>query len=246
MTELTDITAVILAGGMGTRLQDVVDDRSKVMAEVAGRPFVTYLLDQLEEVGVRRVVICTGHHANHLENKLGDKYGEMELVYSRENEPMGTGGALRMALPLLESDPVLVLNGDSYCSVNLAHCFEAHARYNGAGVLCLCEKPDTASYGSVDLGDDSEIVGFREKDATSGPGWINAGVYLLNRELIESIPSDRAVSLEREIFPDWTGRGLFGYRSDCELLDIGTPERYEQAETFFASLASARKKGSVA
>jgi NDP-sugar pyrophosphorylase family protein len=245
-TELADITAVILAGGLGTRLKSVVDDRSKVMAEVAGRPFLTYLLDQAETVGIRRVVICTGYHAAHLEDVLGNRYGMMELVYSREESPLGTGGALRQALPLIPSEPMLVMNGDSYCSVDLRELFAAYQRRGAAGMIALCEMADCGSYGTVTLDEDASIAAFREKDAAAGPGWINAGVYLVNRELAESIPADGAVSLERETFPAWTGRGLYGYMSDCALMDIGTPERYEQAQTFFASLDSAEKKGSVA
>ncbi len=243
---LADITAVILAGGLGTRLQSVVEDRSKVMAEVAGRPFLTYLLDQVEATGIRCVVICTGHHGAHLEEVLGSQYGTMQLVYSREESPLGTGGALRQALPLVPSDPMLVMNGDSYCSMNLCELFAAHQQRGAVGTIALCEMADSGSYGTVTLDADGRIAAFREKDAVAGPGWINAGVYVVTRELVKSMPADRAVSLERETFPTWAGHGLYGHASDCELMDIGTPDRYELAQTFFVSLESPEKKGSVA
>ncbi|MCX5919044.1 MAG: sugar phosphate nucleotidyltransferase, partial [Deltaproteobacteria bacterium] len=127
MKNLSHITAAILAGGLGSRLRPVVADRPKVLAEVGARPFIFYLLDQLAAVRVRQVVLCTGYLAHQIRDTLGETYGPMNLLYSQDPSPLGTGGALCFALPLLESETVLVLNGDSFCEANLrafclVHC----------------------------------------------------------------------------------------------------------------------------
>jgi NDP-sugar pyrophosphorylase family protein len=140
-----------------------------------------------------------------------------------------------MALPLLESDPVLVLNGDSFCDLDLKDFWHFHRVRVAVGSLALTEMGDTRRYGRVLMQTDGTISGFAEKTDTSGPGWINAGIYLLSQRLLLSIPEDRPVSLEQEVFPSWTGRGLCGYRSKRRLLDIGTPEAYTAAGEFFAS-----------
>ena len=135
-TSLANTTAVILAGGLGTRLRSVVPDRPKVLADVSGRPFIEYLLDQLVTESVQSVVLCTGYKGDQVQNRLGTNYRNMPLHYSREQYPLGTGGALRLALPMIESDPVLVLNGDSYCEARLAQFAAWHtARESSATIL---------------------------------------------------------------------------------------------------------------
>lgn len=232
---LSGVTAAILAGGMGTRLRPVIADRPKVLAEVLGRPFLSYLLDQVAAAGVESVVLCTGYLGERVRTTFGDSYSSLRLAYSQEAIPLGTGGALRRALPLLESDPVLVLNGDSFCDVDLQEFWHFHRVRVAVGSLALAEMDDTRRYGRVLMESDGTISGFAEKTDTSGRGWINAGIYLLSQRLLLSIPKDRPVSLEQEVLPSWTGRGLCGYRSKGRLLDIGTREAYAAAGQFFAS-----------
>jgi len=232
MRDLSDTTAVILAGGLGTRLRSVVSDRPKVLVEVNGRPFVTYLLDRLADQGVRRVVLCTGHLAERVAAVLGDGYRGMELLYSVETAPMGTGGALRLALPLLNSDPILVLNGDSFCDGNLA-LFEARHRRSGArGSLLLTTVAEVSRYGSVEIHPDGSVAAFEEKGARRGEGLINAGIYLLARSVIAAIPEAKAVSLEREVFPFLTGQMLFGFPQESRFIDIGIPSDYYAASAY--------------
>jgi D-glycero-alpha-D-manno-heptose 1-phosphate guanylyltransferase len=230
------IDAAILAGGLGSRLRPAVDDRPKVLASVAGRPFLSYVLDQVATAGVSTVVLCTGYLGEQVEATFGDRYGGLRLCYSREPEPRGTAGALQLALPLLHSDPVLVLNGDSYCeaALNDFACWHLARAGSRAGSLLLTWVDDTARYGSVDVDTSDAIVSFREKGGQAIPGWINAGVYLLSRSVLMSIPAERAVSIERDIFPAWIGRGLSAYRAKAPFIDIGTPRSYAQADAFFA------------
>jgi len=232
---LTRITTAILAGGLGTRLRPVVADRPKALAEVRGRPFLSYLLDQVAAAGVQSVVLCIGHLGDQVRNTFGDRYGSLRLQYSREPIPLGTGGALRKAAPLLETEPVLALNGDSFCDLDLNEFLRFHCTARAAGSLALAEMDDTRRYGRVVSQSDGTISEFAEKADTRERGWINAGIYLLSQRLLRSIPEDRPVSLEREVLPLWTGRRLFGYRSEGRFLDIGTPETYAAAEQFFAA-----------
>ena len=236
---LSGVTTAILSGGLGTRLRPVIADRPKVLAEIRGRPFLSYLLDQAEAAGLESVVLCTGYLGEQVQDTFGDHYGNLRLAYSRERSPLGTGGALRRALPLLSSDPVLVLNGDSFCDLDLEDFWRFHRVPAAVGSLALTEMDDTRRYGRVLLEADGTISGFAEKTETSGPGWINAGAYLLSQPMLRSIPEDRPVSLEREVFPSWSGRGLRGYRNRGRFLDIGTPETYTAADRFFASRRSA-------
>ena len=230
---LRDVSVAILAGGLGTRLRAVLPDRSKVLAEVRGKPFLAYVLAQLSEVGVRRVVLCTGYLGDMVKNAFGESYDDIELLYSREASARGTGGALRLALPMLESDPVLVMNGDSFCAVDLRAFWAWHVERKAGATILLAKVHDTARYGRVRLDAMDRINTFEEKSTDGRPGWVNAGVYLMSRSLIQSIPDNRAVSLEKEMFPNWLGKKLFGYRNDGAFIDIGTPEGYSSAPAFF-------------
>jgi D-glycero-alpha-D-manno-heptose 1-phosphate guanylyltransferase len=234
MTTLTGTTAVILAGGLGTRLRSVVADRPKVMAEVWGKPFLAYLLEQVAGSGVQYVVLCVGYASEQIQAAFGNAFAGMELTYSQESTRLDTAGALRLALPQFRSDSVLVMNGDSFCEVSLGDLWNWHNARQATGTLVLVETPNVARYGSVAFTPEGKITGFQEKRSDPAAGWINGGLYLLGRALIEKIPAGRAVSLEKELFPAWIEQGLYGYRSLGRFLDIGTPETYAQAEEFFA------------
>ncbi|MCI0461150.1 MAG: nucleotidyltransferase family protein [Gemmataceae bacterium] len=232
--DLAETTAVILAGGLGTRLRSVVADRPKVLAEIHGRPFLAYLLDQLGDSGIREVALCTGYQAEAIALQFGVSYRNVALTYSQETEPLGTGGAVRQALPRLHSDPVLVLNGDSYCGADLGVFLDAHRRSGAEASLLLAEVDDSSRYGRVEVDSTGAVRGFAEKAPASGAGWINAGVYLLSQAFLRALPRSVPLSLEREVFPAWVGRRLTGHRGSGWFIDIGTPESYAQAGQLFA------------
>lgn len=234
MSTLAGVTAVILAGGMGTRLRPVVADRPKVLAHVRGKPFLAYLLEQVAGAGIMHCVLCVGYLGERIRAAFGNAYAGMRLVYSQESIPLGTAGALRLALPLLGSDPVLAMNGDSFCDVNLSDLWVWHSRHSASATLVLVEASNPMRYGRVSVSADGRIIGFDEKKGGEELGWINAGVYVLKRALLESIPMGRTVSLETEMFPAWIGRGLYCRQSTGRFLDIGTLESYVLAERFFA------------
>jgi len=234
MKRLSEITAAILAGGLGTRLRPAVFDRPKVLAQVNGRPFLAYLLDQLADQGIRKVAMCTGYLGQQVEEAFGDMYRAISLCYSQEPSPLGTAGALRLALPLFPSPTVLVLNGDSYCQWNLKAFWTVHRLKESKATLLVAEVTDTSRFGRVEIEPSGKISDFLEKREARGPGWINAGVYLLSRSSIEEIPSGQVLSLEKDIFPTWVPRGIYGYRNSGPFLDIGTPESYHEAQKFFS------------
>jgi len=238
MEGFCDITAAILAGGFGTRLQSVVSDRPKVLAEVRGKPFMVYLLEQLSSAGIRKAVICTGYMADKIEECFGDAYDSVGIVYSREDEPLGTGGALRLALPYLSSEIILVMNGDSYIDTDLSIYVDWFSEGERKAAVLLTWVDDTSRYGSVKINKNKIIASFEEKCENSGPGWINAGIYLLRKSLIASMPAGKFYSLERDFFPKLTGKGLYGFCTEGRFIDIGTPETYAAAEEFFAAEGS--------
>jgi len=228
---LTKLNAAILVGGLGARLRSVVSDRPKVLAEVRGRPFLAYILDQLANVGIEYVVLCTGYMGQQVRTIFGNSYTGLRLAYSQEPVPLGTAGALRLALPLIKSDPVLVMNGDSVCQGDLSAFWEWHRERGANASIFLAQVPEAQRYGKVLVNAEGSVLFFSEKGKT-GAGWVNAGVYLISRALIETIPPGHTISIEREVFPSWIGRGLYGYQSSARFLDIGTPDTYNNAPGF--------------
>jgi len=228
--------ALILAGGLGTRLQSALSDRPKVLAPVGGRAFITYLLDQLVEAGTRRVVISTGFRADQVQQELGVEYSGMQLVYSAESSPLGTAGALRHALDVLPSGFVYVMNGDSFVNADLRAYHEWHCVQARQASLLLAQVEDASRYGTVHTDEHDNVISFLEKEGIRKSGWINAGVYLFSRAWIAEMPASTPLSLEREILPLWAQRGLGAYRADAAFIDIGTPQTLGEADLFFERL----------
>ncbi len=227
------LTAAILAGGLGTRLRPAVANLPKVLANVGSRPFITRLLDQLAVAEVRRVVLLVGHRAEQVRAALGSTYGPMSLRYSIETAQLGTGARCRLALPHFD-DTILLLNGDSYCDVDIPCLVNEHQRRRADLTLTVTECPDTQRFGHVNIAADGTVIDFLEKSATGGPGWINAGIYVLQNALVQEIVPGHACSLERDMAPVWlrTHRVL-SHRAGDRFLDIGTPATYAAAPDFF-------------
>jgi NDP-sugar pyrophosphorylase family protein len=229
------IRAFILCGGHGTRLRPVLDDRPKSMALISRMPFLQLLLDRLRSQGVDDVILGTGYMAEKIEGYFGDgsKFG-IRLRYSREHEPLGTAGALKLAEALI-SDPVLVLNGDSYVEWSLLPMLDLFTAKNAAVVVVVQEVADVARYGSVALDHDCRITQFLEKGVRGGPGLINAGVYLIRKQIVRDLPAGTAISLEKEVFPRLLDRGVYGLVCTGLFIDIGIPEDFKRAQTLLAS-----------
>jgi len=223
--------ALVLAGGEGTRLRPLTLTTPKPVIPLAGRPFLTFMLDWLARHGVDEAVLALGYRAADVEEVLGHDEHGMRLRYLVEKEPLGTAGPLRLAYDegMLDGR-VLVVNGDCLTDFDLTAMVHQHEATAAAGTLALAAVEDTSSYGVVPTSDSGEVEAFLEKQPGPAPSnRINAGTYVLEQSVIEMIPSGRAVSIEREVFPELTGRGLYGFNFDDYWIDIGTPDRYLEA-----------------
>lgn len=238
---IESLTAVILAGGKGTRLKSVVADKPKPLAEVAGRPFIEYILDELNRAGVKRVVIAVGYLAEHVQHYLGDSYKNLNLIYSYESSPLGTAGALRNALPLIESKDVLVLNGDSFCEVNYKYLLESHKKNKAMITIVGVTVENVQRYGTIVTAADGLVTAFQEKGGLSGEGQINAGIYMIDYSVLTDIKPDSIVSLEHEIVPQYTGETLYAFPVSGTFIDIGIPEDYEYAQQLFSHNCGGRE-----
>jgi NDP-sugar pyrophosphorylase family protein len=236
------IRAFVLCGGLGTRLRAVLSDRPKSMALVAGVPFLQLLLEQVRSQGVDQVILGTGYMADQIEAFFGDgKELGLRISYSRETEPLGTGGALKLAEPLL-SDPVLVLNGDSYVEANLAATAELFTKRNASVVIVLQTVPDVARYGSVTIDAENRVTEFVEKGTRTGAGLINAGIYLVRKEIISGLFPGKSISLEKDVFPELLRGRVYGIVSDGLFIDIGIPSDLERAQTVLSPHADISRK----
>lgn len=220
--------AIILAGGEGTRLREVVSDVPKPMAPVAGKPFLEYLILQLKQGGIREIILSTGYKRETVKAYFGtgERWG-VRISYSEEEFPLGTGGALRKASVLPDAPdagPVLVLNGDSFLEIDLRALAAFHAGKNARATMGLVFLEDTSRYGRVETDSAGQVIAFAEKSAGS-PGRINGGVYVFGRDILASIPEGK-VSLETEVLPLLVGRGLYGMETKGFFRDIGIPHDY--------------------
>jgi len=231
--DISNISFVILAGGKGSRLSSIVKDRPKILAEIQGRPFLTFLLDRLISVGVKGVILCTGYRAEDVHRQIGETYQSLKVVYSTESEPLGTAGALRNALPYLSSRIMIVINGDSFIEVDFKPYLKWFFKRDRKAALLLTNVKNAKRYGRVTVAEDDSVISFEEKADNDDGGLINAGVYILNKDLLTSIPPHTFYSLERDLLPKMIRHGLFGYRCNGKFIDIGTPESYHLADAFF-------------
>ena len=222
--------ALILAGGEGTRLRPLTYTVPKPVVPLAGRPHVAYVIDWLVRHGVDDVVVSCGHLAEGMRRALAELEPGVEIRYAEEPDARGTAGAIRFAEDML-GERFLVLNGDVLCDLDLTALMEQHERTRARATIALYPVEDPSGYGLVHRRDDGEITEFLEKPSPEqiDTDEINAGAYLLERSVLERIPPERAVSIEREVFPELIGDGLYGIRLEGYWIDIGTPDRFLEA-----------------
>ena len=222
-------TALILCGGLGTRLHSVSGNSPKCLMKVNGRPFILYLLDLLKSNHFQDVVLCTGHGHDQIQKEVGSEYKGSSIKYSRENSPLGTGGAIVQASQKLESEWFLVMNGDSYCSFDL----NAQSLLKIKKSLIFVHKvPDVSRFGAIEFDKQNNVLSFQEKNVQSSPGYINAGIYWLHRSCIDSLDRNTFISMEKEVLPSLLGE-LQVVQCNDGFIDIGTPNSYARADDFF-------------
>ncbi len=219
--------ALILVGGEGTRLRPLTETVPKSVMPLAGRPFLSYMIDWLGRHGVDEVVLACGFKADQVRDVLGEG-GTPRLRYVEEPEPRGTAGAIKFAAKQL-SGRFLALNGDVFTDLDLTALMSFHERRGSRATLGLYPVRDTTGYGLVRRGDDGAVLEFLEKPDRAGPGEINAGTYVLEHAVLDLIPDGEMVSIERDVFPRMIAEGLYAIPLDGYWMDIGTPDRYLQA-----------------
>jgi NDP-sugar pyrophosphorylase family protein len=225
----------VLAGGLGTRLRARFGTLPKPLAPLGGRPFLERQLGWLGEHRLAEVVLCVGHGAEQVESALGDGSAlGMRLAYSRESEPLGTGGALRNAARFVDG-PALVLNGDTLPELDPWALERARWERGRIGAVALYRAADAAAAGRVELGEDDRVTRFVEKDpAHRGAAWVSGGCYAFDPRLWDRLPEGPS-SLERDTLPGLAAEGeLHGHRAEGAFWDIGTPEGWERAQRRFA------------
>jgi mannose-1-phosphate guanylyltransferase len=222
--------AVILVGGEGTRLRPLTSTVPKPVVPLVDRPFIAYMLEWLKRHGIEDVIMSCGFLATSVRNVLGDGSGlGIRLRFVEEPDPRGTAGALKYAEPMLDGR-FLMLNGDVLTDIDLSEQIAQHERTGAKATLALVGVADPSAYGLVHLNEDRSVRDFVEKPSPDSidTNLISAGAYVLEREVLDLVPPDRSVSIEREVWPQLVGDGLYGYPSQSYWLDIGSPERYLQ------------------
>lgn len=234
--------AIILAGGKGTRLKNVVSDRPKPLALINGVPFLEILLDQLDSFHVfKRVFLSIGYMQEKVLQWAENKNYSFDLVLSVEKKPLGTGGALKQTLKKVENSPVLILNGDSYLDFSFSPFLAFHKAKNADISLICLQKKEAMRFGSIimDLGT-NRILSFEEKkvDQTDSPSekFINAGIYLFQKDVLQDLPFDDVFSLEKDAFPHLLKKRFFSYYKKGLFIDIGTEDSYQEAQNLLKSL----------
>lgn len=219
--------AILLAGGLGTRLQSVVSDRPKPMALIDEKPFMEYVIHELSRHGIRDIIFAIGYKGSIVEEYFGDGSGfGVTVSYAYEETLLGTAGAIKNAARFMTEDQVFVLNADTFYQIDYQRLVSLSREKALEMTLVLREVPDVSRYGQATL-KDNRLTGFNEKTEEAKPGTINGGIYLLSADLIAQIPEGK-VSLENDMIPRWLeeGRNLGGIVNDGYFIDIGIPEDY--------------------
>jgi NDP-sugar pyrophosphorylase family protein len=231
---LAALDVFVIAGGLGTRIGSVLGDTPKLLAPIAGRPYLAYLLDWLRRFGAKRIVFGLGHRAQAVVDFLDSNtatHRDLDITTVIEPRPLGTAGAIRFARPHLRSDPVLIMNGDSFADADLCAFVDHHHRAEAKATLLCVEVDDAGRYGRIEIDGEGRIRGFIEKDADfHGSSAVSAGVYLFSAALLDEIAEGNAASLEREVFGVAPAGSLDAFAGRFAFIDIGTPESLKAAE----------------
>lgn len=226
--------AIILAGGFGTRLSGVVHDVPKSMALVNGRPFLDYQLDYLDVFGIRKVILSVGYLHEKIIEHYGNKYRDIEIDYAIETTPLGTGGGLKKAMSMAKGPLVIGMNGDTFYEIDFLKFLHIHRGKESKLSIVLRELDDVSRYGSIERDEDRRITGFYEKNQKTGSGFINGGIYIINKRFFESQNLPEKFSLEKDFFEKvYKTEKIYGILCRQYFIDIGVPEDYAKAQEDF-------------
>lgn len=225
---------VILAGGLGTRLKTELGSLPKAMAPINGKPFLEYLLDYINIAGFQRVILSTGYQSESIESFFKEQYRSIEIEYSKEAEPLGTGGAIKLAAKKVTTPYFIVMNGDTMFRIDLQKFFQEHVEQLAEVTLALRKVQDASRFGIIECTDSGIIKSFREKSETHEEGLINGGIYILKTKFFKKQNLPKQFSFEK----DWLQKNyqtgvIRGQLFNDYFLDIGIPEDYKRAHSEF-------------
>lgn len=231
LATINDTKALLLVGGLGTRLRTVVPSAPKPLAPVGDRPFLELLIQQLAGQGIRNLVLCTGYLADHIEREFGDGSNlGVTIEYSKEPHALGTGGAVKFAEKFLFGvTDFIVMNGDSFLELDLRRPINLHRTHGGIATLAVVPVENSGRYGTVHVDSGNRVTKFLEKTGDEAPGLINAGIYVFSSAIFDHIPAG-PVSLEKDVFPKLLSLGFYAVQERGVFIDIGTPKDYAQAQ----------------
>ena len=228
-------TAIILAGGLGTRLKTIISDLPKPMAPIMNVPFLTYQLNYLKHFGIKKVIFSVGYLSEKIIAHYNQSFENINIEYSIEKNPLGTGGGIRMAMSNLNEDLVLILNGDSFFDLNLEQFYNLHLEQKAEFSLALRYVNNSERYGNIEFNSSNQITSFIEKNQLNQSGYINAGVYILSKKLyLQNTKPDINFSIEKDFFEKQLNQLIIkGFEFKDYFIDIGIPEDYLKAQDDF-------------
>ena len=229
---MKNIDVVILCGGLGKRLRPVVNGRPKSLAEINGVAFLDILIQYVASFGLKRFILCSGYMGDTIRKHYQQIPGVLEIVFSQEKEPLGTGGAIKNAQSLIQSSPFLVLNGDSFCKLNLSDFYKFHLKKKAVLSVALSKPGDDQNSGVVILDRKERIVKFNEKVKPVKDSRCSAGIYLMGKKIFQFMGKNKVFSLEYDLFPVLAGKDCYGYYRKNDFIDIGTPQNLMKAPDF--------------
>jgi len=230
------IDVVILCGGLGTRFRSVSSDKPKALAQIHEKPLLDIILFFFLNHGYQKFILCTGHLSEKIEKYYQNSPFSKFVIFSREPRPLGTGGAIKNSENHITTENFFVANGDSFCDIDLPAFHDFHHEKKNAQIsMVLAPQKDREDAGNVLLDEDSHsIISFAEKNQSKGKKYINAGIYIFHKKVLEHIPKEQNFSLEYSLFPQFINKGFYGFASDNQVIDIGTPDRYKKALQYFS------------
>lgn len=233
------IEAVVLAGGQGTRLSTLVRDVPKPMADIAGKPFLWWLLTRLRHQGIGHVLLAIGYKSEAIRDYFGEAFDGVEISYSIESKPLGTGGAIKLALSKAREPQVIILNGDTYADAELRELMRRLETPGADLAIAVMRLDNVARYGAISIDEESNtLTGFHEKQGSAG-GYVNAGVYCLRRDIFARYSVPAKFSFERDFLPKYLSRlRPVAFKGVRAFVDIGTPDDYALAQELIPILAA--------
>jgi len=230
--DISSIDTLILCGGQGTRLRSVVTDKPKILVEIQNRPFIGHMLNKLEYHGIKNVVLCTGYMHNLIEEWVSLSYtGGLKIICSQELKPLGTAGAIQNARDFILSKYFFVINGDTYSDISYNDFISDFIKKKSFGSVAITNAKNTSDYGSIIFDRFGRLLSFKEKSKKNINSYINLGVYIFKRNIINHIANGAKVSLEKELIPKilkQKNKPIFTFKHQGLFFDFGTPERYKE------------------